>query len=81
MAFQYKMVQIPPAINVRQKDVKGQEAAVYLEGVVNEYVRQGWEFQRVDSIGVKEQPGCLAALFGARTIDYIYYVITFRRSV
>jgi hypothetical protein len=80
MAFQYKMIQIPPQISVRQKDVKGQEAALYLEHVVNDYARQGWEFQRVDEIGVHEHPGCLAALFGARASKLSYYVITFRQS-
>ncbi len=80
MAYQYKMVQIPPEINVRQKEVKGQEAAIYLESVVSDYAKQGWEFQRVDVIGVKQVPGCWAALFGARPVDYNYYVITFRRT-
>lgn len=80
MAFQYKMIQIPPQISVRQKDIKGQEAALYLERIVNEFASQGWEFQRVDEIGVRENPGCLASIFGARSTKFIYYVITFRRN-
>lgn len=80
MVYRYKMVQIPPQISVRQKDVKGQEAALYLEQVVSEYAKSGWEFQRVDEIGVNQNPGCIAGLFGAKTTKFVYYVITFRQN-
>jgi hypothetical protein len=39
----------------------------------------GWEFYRVDEIGVETVPGCLAAIFGGRSTHTAYYVITFRR--
>lgn len=54
-------------------------AASYLEKIVNEYARQGWEFYRVDSIGIRDMPGLFARLFGQRPFDRIFYVITFRR--
>jgi len=44
------------------------------------YSKQGWEFYRVDTIGMIEKPGCLAALFGARAGNFDYYVVTFRRG-
>lgn len=81
MAFIYKMVQIPPGITIDAKNAKDQEAAIYLENVVNRFAKDGWEFYRIDSITVEKQVGCLAALFGARTSVISYYVITFRRSV
>jgi hypothetical protein len=77
--FIYKMVQIPPAISVQAKVHTGNEAAAYLESVVNELAAQGWEFLRVDAIGVQVQPGCLMSLLGQRTTETTYYVITFRR--
>jgi hypothetical protein len=80
MAVQYKMVQIPPDITVQAKAHKGNEAAAYLEQVVNQYAAQGWEFYRVDPIGVEVRPGCLAGLLGAKTSEYVYYVITFRKG-
>ena len=80
MTFEYKMVQVPPNIAVKAKEHRGNEAAVYLEDVVNRYAKDGWDFYRVDSIGVNVQPGCFAALFGSKAQSASYYVITFRRS-
>ena len=77
--FIYKMVQIPPNISVQAKEARGNEAAFYLEQVVNQWASQGWEFYRVDSIGVQTNPGCLGALFGAKSIVVEYYVVTMRR--
>lgn len=79
MRYTYKMVQVPPTILVKQKEHRGNEAAVYLQTVVSEHAEQGWEFQRVDAIGVQVQPGCLASLLGQRTSEVTYYVVTLRR--
>jgi hypothetical protein len=78
--YEYKMIQIPPNIAVQMKTHKGNEAAVYLENAVNKYAEQGWEFYRVDSLGVHLQPGCFGFLTGKREEDNIYYVITFRKE-
>jgi hypothetical protein len=79
MSYEYKMVQVPPAIQVSAKEHKGNEAAEYLESKVNEMASQGWEFYRVDTIGVSLKPGCLAALSGKKEDMHNYYVITFRK--
>lgn len=80
MAYQYKMVQIPQDVTVKMKQQRGNEAAAYLESVANEYAEQGWEFYRVDEVGVLATPGCLGGLFG-RAAEYMqYYVVTFRKS-
>ncbi|HIC8942091.1 TPA: DUF4177 domain-containing protein [Klebsiella aerogenes] len=72
----------PPNVIVNAKKVsKDSAAAVYLENVVNEMAEDGWEFQRIDSIGVQEQPGC-GSLFGGKQVGPVsYYVITFRQEV
>jgi hypothetical protein len=75
------MLQIPPSIEVQPGMPIGERAAGYLEGVVNNQAQQGWEFYRVDSIGVRVPPGCLAAFFGERGTTVEYYVVTFRRTV
>jgi hypothetical protein len=80
MAYEYMMVQIPPTISVKEKDVRGNEAAHYLQSLANEQASQGWEFYRVDSVGVVSQPGCLASLLGAKQTLIEYYVVTFRRE-
>ena len=76
--YKYKMVQVPPNIAVQMKTHKGNEAAAYLENIVNEYATKGWEFYRIDSVGVSLQPGCFDSIFGKKEESSIYYVITFR---
>ena len=81
----YKMVQIPPNVTVSAKQLLGRApdsssvAAEYLENIVNQHAKEGWEFMRIDTIGVRTEPGCLAGLLGARSVDANYYVVTFRR--
>ena len=78
--YDYKMIQIPPNISVQVKAHKGNEAAAYLQSIVNEQAQHGWEFQRIDSFGVNVQPGCFDALFGKKAEISTYHVITFRRK-
>lgn len=79
--YTYKMVQVPPNVSVASKGRKGNEAADYLQSVVNEMASDGWEFQRVDAIGIHVQPGCLGGMFGNTPQQEHYYVITFRKPV
>lgn len=85
--YTYKMVQVPPNLSVAARGMFKQApdastiAANYLQQIVNGEAQQGWEFFRIDSIGVKSSPGCIAALMGAKSVDTLYYVITFRRAV
>jgi hypothetical protein len=82
--FVYKMIQIPPTVTVQERDYEGaarhSAAADYLENVVNGMALEGWDFYRVDSIGVRVPPGCVAGLLGAKAVEEHYYVATFRRS-
>jgi hypothetical protein len=77
--YQYKMVQVPPNIEVQAKNHKGNEAAAYLESIVNANARDGWEFYRVDAIGVNVKPGCLAGLLGQKEAFTTYHVVSFRK--
>jgi hypothetical protein len=78
--YEYRMVQIPPNIMVSRGTAKGNEAARYLERIVNEQARQGWGFVRVDTIGVQTPPGCLGSILGGQVTTLNYYVITFRKD-
>ncbi len=80
MSYQYNMVQVPPVIEIKAKENRGSEAAVYLQEIVNQQAREGWEFYRVDSIGIHTKPGCLASLFGKKAETVEYYVVTFRKE-
>ena len=79
MSFVYKMIQVPPTIAVQAKTHQGNEAALYLESVVNQMANDGWEFMRVDAVGVQVNPGCIMSLLGQRTTETTYYVVTFRK--
>jgi hypothetical protein len=80
MAYQYKMMQVPPVIKIKAKEYQGGEAAAYMEEIVNQEAQTGWEFYRVDTLGVYTQAGCIAALFGGKDELFEYYVITFRKE-
>ena len=75
----YKMVQIPPTISVKEGAEASQLAAYYLQDVVNQYAIEGWDFYRVDEIGIYVEPGCLASLFASGPSRQSYYVVTFRK--
>lgn len=79
MAYEYKMIQIPRTITVKAKELQGNEAADYLQSLTNQLAAEGWEFFRVDEIGVEVEPGCLASLLGVNKTLIRYYVVTFRR--
>ena len=80
MNYEYMMIQMPPTISVPAKEWRGHEAAFYLQSIANEQAAQGWEFYRVDTVGVVVKPGCLGMLFGARQSLVEYFVVTFRKS-
>jgi hypothetical protein len=78
--YEYRMVQVPPTISVREGVSHGRKAAGYLEEVVNEHAAQGWDFFRVDTIGIWVEPGCIRSLLAVPPQLVQYYVITFRRA-
>lgn len=79
MKYEYQMVQIPPNITINTKNQRGNEAATYLQRIIDGHADEGWEFYRVDQVGVHSKPGCLAGLFGAREQTTYYNVVSFRR--
>lgn len=76
--YEYKMVQIPPGIKLHSTKEKGNEAATYLEKIVNSHAEDGWEFQRIDTLGVATPPGCLS--FSTAEKQSTYYIISFRKE-
>ncbi len=67
--FTYKMVQVPPTIQIPESESARGKAAAYLEGIVNEYADKGWEFYRVDEIGIRRMPGLFDG-FPGPTAEY-----------
>ena len=73
----YRMVQIPRTFRVQGQD---NEAAMFLQNLVNEHSKAGWDFYRIDEVGVVSSPGCIAALLGVRESVIPYYIVTFKRN-
>ena len=84
MEFKYKMVQVPRHIGVMQKQLRdvpeSEVLARYVENVVNEQAKEGWEFYRADEMALSVSPGCLGSLLGAKETTMQYNVLTFRQG-
>lgn len=78
-SYEYKMVQISSGLIVSAKARNGNEAADYMQQVIDKEAVEDWEFYRVDSISVEEKPGCIASLIGLGSTFHNYHVISFRR--
>ena len=79
MSYTYKTVPMAPEISSTSKKKQGEQAAAYLQSIINKHARDDWEFHRVDSFTVSRPAGCLA-LFGQGDEKTAYYVATFRRA-
>jgi hypothetical protein len=75
--YEYKMVELSPAFTPQGGHTQRDEVARYLQAVANEQAEQGWEFYRVDTLGIGSRSGLLAKLFGHKLQQY--YVASFRR--
>lgn len=75
--YEYKMVQLPRTFVLKQDT--GNEIAIYLQQLATQHAHHGWEFHRIDSVGVAVSPGCLAAFAGAKQTMTYYNIATFRR--
>lgn len=80
MNYIYDTVQVPPNIDIGQKE-KSNEAEAYLREIINSKAKDNWEFDSVKSIATPTSPGCLASLLGKKVEYYTTYVIVFRREV
>jgi hypothetical protein len=76
--YAYKMVQLPQTY-VLKKDT-GHEISDHLESLVLQMGEKGWEFYRIDSVGVAVNPGCLAAMLGQKQSMTYYNIVTFRQE-
>lgn len=78
--YEYYMVQIPSNFSAREGQVQGQEIAAYVQEWANKLAAQGWEFYRIDTMGMTVAPGCLTVLLGGGQSYMQYSIMTFRRQ-
>lgn len=77
--YEYKTIPMPTGI-LEKVNNEAEDAALFLEKMLNEHGAEGWEFQGVESIKIKVQPGCKDAFFKLkRTYGYFCNVAIFRR--
>jgi hypothetical protein len=78
--YKYLMIQIPPNIRVSSGEAE-HAAADYLQELVDFHASRGWEFYRMETIGIEEAHGCgcLGSILGMRSRFQDTYVAVFRR--
>lgn len=77
--YQYKMVQIPR--DLATKLGQGADlAANFLQGIVDQYAAEGWEFYRIDNLTITEKAGCLGLFLGKKDVFTSVGVICFRKE-
>ncbi len=84
--WEYKVVAIPHDLALMRKFFSapkdpGETAAGYVEQVINQHAKEGWEFFRADTVSVTVPPGCLGQLFGSKETITFYNLLVFRRVV
>lgn len=75
--YQYQVV---PFIGKIKSSQSAAEVSVQLQGIINQYAAQGWEFYQLNDVNIEVKPGCLASLFGARAAYIQFDQLIFRRE-
>ena len=78
--YAYRTVPFAGVTKERDK-TKGKTLASQLDGLINSYAKNGWEFYRVDHLTIIINNGCIAALLGNPYSTQTYDVVTFRREI
>lgn len=64
--------------------IKGNQSATsvsnQLEDLLNQGVKEGWEFVQINNVNIEVQPGCIAALFGAKANYVRFDMAVFRQT-
>jgi hypothetical protein len=78
--IQYKVEFLPQNLAIRRDNTgQGFQAAIQtIEGMINHYAAQGWILDHIAQVSIAENPGCLAVLFGAKTVYATYNALIFR---
>ena len=80
VSHEYKVVPFRGQIKTGLFSSEGPSvASKQLEGVIHQFVGEGWEFMEVSHIHILTEPGCIAGLFGQRATTIVYDQVIFRR--
>jgi hypothetical protein len=79
MKMAYKVEFLPADLVVRSGSEGFNQAVTTIESALNKYAAQGYKLAQVAQISVAEQPGCLAGIFGAKTLSTTYNALIFEK--
>lgn len=79
--MQYKTVAAPLGLEVKSGDADGATKAVaQYASIIDKETVGGWELDMIQQIPVTEQPGCLAGLFGAKSVTTYFNMLVFKKQ-
>jgi hypothetical protein len=77
MSYKYRVIPFIGKIKGNQNAV---DVSNQLEAIIDEGVKEGWEFDQLNNVNIEVQPGCLAGLFGAK-VDYTRFdMVVFKKK-
>ena len=77
--MQYKCVPAPMEIVINNKSTYDDAVRSFAD-LINNETKNGWIFYSMESIKVRENPGCLAALFGKEVKILEYNMLIFSKN-
>jgi hypothetical protein len=80
MQHEYKVAQFTGQLTAGMFGTKGVPLESQFQTFLDQFVKQGWEFYRTETIHAYVKAGCLAALLGRK--DEVLYqdMVVFRKS-
>ena len=78
--YEYKTVPVPSHLATQEGRDLAQELANYIQNIINNMAKDGWEFYRADNFSISETLGCLSSLFGVKPNMENYNILTFRKQ-
>lgn len=77
----YKYLVVPFMSSIKEGQ-SAKAAADQLQRLIDEQTKgSAWELDHVANVNMEVRPGCLSALFGAKSAFIVYNQVIFRRPV
>ena len=76
MSYTYRVM---PFIGRIKGNQTAGDVADQLEALIDEGVKEGWEFDQVSNVNIEVKPGCLSGLFGAKESYTRFDMVIFKK--
>lgn len=79
--YVYKCISVPRFVKTGVKGKDAHETAILAyEKAINKASEDGWELFQTDYITSRQEPGCVAGLFGSRSEEIHFKLLIFRKE-